>query len=312
MSNLRLVLIVLLITVVGVARWQGMFAPMSAELANVVHGWPLSTALTSDDKHKNNRAGTQKTNTPRLVKEVEKGTVQPVIEAKASQLTVHVVDHSLKSILNAIHKQTGIQIVDKAGLKHRLITADFDDLLLTSALRILLRDQDSFFLFSGGDRVEARLQSVWIYPRHTSRNIFPQINQATRLEYDLIDPEPETRIKAIDTVLQRQDDFAMEILIQALDDPDPEVRSEAVTRARNVDLSPPLDVLESMILYDPSQQVRRVALSHLTDNSTLDVADAKAIAEQAMNDPNPGIQSIAMEILQHIEAQLLSETESDW
>jgi len=124
------------------------------------------------------------------------------------------------------------------------------------------------------------------------------------LERWLDDPAPETRAKAVGTLIERKGDKARDALLDALKDDAPQVRVQALYKAVRRGIELPPEMLKEFALNDSSESVRFLALEGLFDDPSLG-----AIAEQVLNDdPSPQLRSKAEEMLEFIEAQSTSRT----
>jgi hypothetical protein len=121
---------------------------------------------------------------------------------------------------------------------------------------------------------------------------------------DMNDPLPEIRATAVETLIKQQGEGARDILLTALDDSDPHVRSHALNQAMNYRLYIPLDTIQLLAEGDTSPEVRLVALTALT-NYPMDsqglALELRATAELAMNDADESVQRKAQQILEQLD-----------
>src|SRR5262249_54156492 len=152
----------------------------------------------------------------------------------------------------------------------------------------------------------ASLQAVWVYTKGTGHNILPVPRTAwasTReVELSLTDPDPEERARAVEVLVERKGKQALDIVLQVLKDQDEKVRYRALFKALNAGLALPADTLQTLLQSDSSPVVRFLALDALAERPGADRQNVKAVAELALNDPNPQVQDQAREILSQLEA----------
>ncbi len=105
------------------------------------------------------------------------------------------------------------------------------------------------------------------------------------------------RADAIKTVVDREGDRARPAVLKALKDSDPQVRSSALNAALNASVQISDDRLRDLVANDSSPDVRVLALGGLANGP-----DAREIATQARNDPDPHVRALAGEILGRLKA----------
>jgi hypothetical protein len=230
------------------------------------------------------------------------GPAQPIVTMKDGRLSLTANNQSLNSILDEISQLTRIAIVD-SEVRDRPISVSFTDLEPDQALRLILKENDAFFLI-GSDadgKTPASLKAVWVYPRGQGRAIEPipmeQAASTKELKQQLDSTDPRIRARAIDGLTERDENQARDSVVAALKDSDPTVRTQALYSAENAGIDLPPDVLTNLATNDPAPEVRFLALDSLQGSPA-----GKAVIEQALHDPNPRVRDAAGQFLQRLQA----------
>lgn len=222
------------------------------------------------------------------------------VSAKAGRVSVQVTNRSLAEVLVEVTSLTRVALaVHDEGLATRLVSAQFSDLPVEDALRLLLRDQDVFY-FYGADRPGTSvLRAVWVYAKGKGKGLLPvppeQWASTRELEQALHDRDPATRAKALEALVERKGSGAAEAVQSALSDEQAQVRTGALYGAMMAGLSLPPATLGALALSDPSPDVRFLSLQALKNDPA-----ARPIIEQALQDPSPQIRNAAQDILREI------------
>jgi HEAT repeat protein len=106
---------------------------------------------------------------------------------------------------------------------------------------------------------------------------------------------PATRAQAVQALLERKPDRAWDVVRDALQDPEDEVRTRALQGALGAGVVVPPDSLARLALSDPSSNVRFLALEGLAFDPSSPYL--LPVLEQALNDPHPAVRQRANEIL---------------
>lgn len=232
---------------------------------------------------------------------------QPLITVEDGRLSVQVQNRPLKWVLAQISEKSGV-FISTENIGNVRISVQLQDSPLDQGLRHILRGQDTFFFYGTeeGEYGNASLQAVWVYTKGTGHNILPVPRTAwasTReVELSLTDPDPEERARAVEVLVERKGKQALDIVLQVLKDQDEKVRYRALFKALNAGLALPADTLQTLLQSDSSPVVRFLALDALAERPGADRQNVKAVAELALNDPNPQVQDQAREILSQLEA----------
>jgi HEAT repeat protein len=118
------------------------------------------------------------------------------------------------------------------------------------------------------------------------------------LDGRLADPDPGVRARAVEALVERKGDQARDAVLDAVKDPDDDVRTRALYQALGAGVKLPDDVLTDLARSDPSPSVRFLALEALA----ADGPGTRAIVEAALDDPSPHIQRKAQELLRRLDA----------
>jgi hypothetical protein len=219
------------------------------------------------------------------------------------RLSVSVTNQPLAQVLNVISEKTMVAITGGGNLgREQRVTIQFQGLSLEDGLRRLLANYDAFF-FYGADASASgptALKGVWVYPKGGGSGLepVPAEEWASTSEYrgKLSASDPTVRADAIKTVVDREGDRARPAVLEALKDSDPQVRSSALNAALTDGVQISDDRLKDLAT-DSSPDVRVLALGGLADSP-----DAREIAAQARNDPDPHVRALAGEILGRLKA----------
>jgi hypothetical protein len=226
---------------------------------------------------------------------------QPVIALKEEKVTVRVQDVRLAALLEEISRLSRVAILTEGGAGHERVSVQLDGLSLDEALRRILQDHDAFFFYGVERDRPASLRVVWVYPRDRGRGLMPVPPEAwastKELEGELRDADPETRGRAVETLVERKGEKARDVVLRALADPDGQVRSRALYGALRAGLDFPAEFLTRMVLEDSSSHVRFLALEALEARPAV----IGAIAARAMSDPDPHVRNKAQEILSGLD-----------
>lgn len=226
---------------------------------------------------------------------------RPLITFKDGRLTVQVQNRPLEWVLEEISRRVHVAIVKAAGVGGERISLQIKNLPLDDALRHILVEHDTFFFYGVEKDGPASLRVVWVYPRGKGRGIVPVPPESwastAELERRLGDPDPAVRAQSLAGLIERRRDQAVEEVLRGLGDWNEQVRTQALYGALNAGVTIPPETLGQMALGDPSANVRFLALEALGGDP-----NAGAIAQQALNDPNPQVQQKAREIIRRLEA----------
>jgi hypothetical protein len=162
---------------------------------------------------------------------------QAGVDFKDGRLSVSVTNQPLAQVLSVISQKANVAITGGGNLgRQQRVTIQFQGLSLEDGLRRLLANYDAFF-FYGGDASASgptALKGVWVYPKGGGNGLqpVPADQWASTSEYrdKLSASDPMVRADAIKTVVDREGDRARPVVLKALNDSDPQVRSSALTR----------------------------------------------------------------------------------
>ena len=228
---------------------------------------------------------------------------QAAVDFKDGRLSVSVTNQPLAQVLSVISQKATVAITGGGNLgREQRVTIQFRGLSLEDGLRRLLANYDAFFFYGGdaGASGPTALKGVWVYPKGGGNGIepVPAEEWASTSEYrgKLSASDPTVRADAIKTVVDRDGDRARPAVLKALKDSDPQVRSSALNAALNDGVQISDDRLKDLA-SDSSPDVRVLALGGLANSP-----DAREIATQARNDPDPHVRALAGEILGRLKA----------
>ncbi len=218
------------------------------------------------------------------------------ITVEDGRLGVEVVDRPLEQVLEAISDEAEVAIIVDEAVEGPLVSDAFSDLPLDQGIRRLLQEQDAFFYYAA----DGGLRAVWVYPADEGQGLQPvppDVWASTEeLELDLRDRDPKRRAQAVETLVERRGDRALDSVLEALGDRNDRVRAQALYGALNADVALPVSVLSDLALDDPSESVRFLALEALAEDPMIEV-----IAVQALDDPSQNLRNKAEEILERLD-----------
>ena len=202
-------------------------------------------------------------------------------------------------LLEEISKKAHVAITRDAALRSQSASIQFENVSLEDGLRRVLKDYDSFFFFGGSKGSPSHLKVVWVYSNGEGTGVVPVPQEfwasSKDLEGNLKDPNPKVRASAIEAIIERKRDKSRDEVFNALKDANPEVRTRALSAALNSGVDLPTQSLVDLLMHDKSPKVRFLSLDAMADSP-----EGEAMAEYALNDPDPHVQNAAHEILEHL------------
>jgi len=229
---------------------------------------------------------------------------QVSVAFKDGQLSVRVQNGSLERLTDDISRQAQIPIVLSENVGSQSASVNFQKLPLDKGLRRILARYDAFFFYGVDEHDSSSLKAVWVYPKGQGRGIAPAPPEkwASTKEFEamLDDKDPTVRGKAIETLVERKGEEALDAVLRSLQDDDDQVRRQALYGAVTVGMRVPGDVLNNLVLTDPSADVRFLALQGLSNSNS---PDARQIAQHALNDPSEPVRLEAREIITRLDEE---------
>jgi hypothetical protein len=229
---------------------------------------------------------------------------QPIVAVQQGKLTVRIKNSSLESLLDQVSGLSGIGFVAPQGMGTERISLNLQDLPLEEALRQILSNHDTFFLWVASEQPgkPASLKGVWIYPKGKGRILQPlppeEWASSNELREKLGDPDPRARAAALEGLIERIGQRAQEEVLQALRDSDAHVRSRALFCAEDHGLHLPSSILKDLEISDSSPEVRFLALQGLQSDPNIE-----DLAHQALSDPDPHVRAGAQELLNSLKPE---------
>ena len=231
---------------------------------------------------------------------------QSAVSLKNGRLSIAAQRRSVNAILDDISQVAKLRITTPPNLAGQLVSVHLQDLPLDEALRQILKDYDVFFFYGADQQAPASLQAVWVYAKGKGRTIRPvpaeQWASTTEFQEMLKRSDPLTRGRGYSVLIERDRDHGLDLLLDALKDPDGTVRTLALNTALHKDVKPPQDTLVSLALNDESPRVRFLALNALSSGPQV-----RPIAQQALSDPDVRVRSRAQEILDALDVASRSQ-----
>jgi HEAT repeat protein len=261
----------------------------------------------SDHRLDEQTDGSREIAAPRQRVPTDPSTVREELTLSDGQLTLHVVDRSLISILERLSiLQTDVAILFKDRSIERPVTAHLERAPLDSALRGLLSEEDVLLLYRNGERGSSTLKAVLIYPKGQGEAVvadFKQVADATtQLTHALDSPDEAERGRAVQDAIDRFGTDAQDLVLRAMDDPSDHVRTVALSSAMEAAFTLPVDTLIRLATTDPVPSVRMSAMQGLASN--VEGADGpqrlNAITDVASRDPDAQVRDRAAAVLQQL------------
>jgi hypothetical protein len=211
--------------------------------------------------------------------------------------------------------QKGMVAIIVKGIEDQRVSMYFQNLPLDEGLRYILKEQDAFFFYGGEGDASASLRAVWVYPKGRGGDIAPTPAETwastVELERKLADPDPETRARAVEALIERDRGEALDVVLQALEKEDDGVRNRVLYKALNSSVEIPFDFLAQLVRTDPVPEVRFMALTALAHAPNMVVNDLNNVLTIAVRlmttDPSPEVRNEAQFLLDHLMATQPSE-----
>lgn len=220
---------------------------------------------------------------------------------KDGRLSVDAQGRSLQLLLSGISDKTGVVAILDDSVAKQTVSVSFQGLALDEGLRRVLKNNDTFFFYGSDKDQPAALKVVWVYPKGKARGLEPvspdKWASTKDLERMLSDPDPDVRGRAIETLVERKRQAALDAVLNSLRDGDAQVRTRALYGAEKAGVQLPEGLLNNLVVSDTSADVRFLALQALADSP-----NARSAAEGALNDPSEPVRHEAQEILARFDS----------
>jgi hypothetical protein len=226
----------------------------------------------------------------------------PAVTLKDGRLSVRLRNRSLGSLIDEISTKAGVPIVISDEVGAQLVSVSFQNLPLDEGLRQILSKQDAFFFYGVDEQEPSSLKVVWVYPKGQGRGMAPvppdKWASTKDLEAMADDKDPRARSRAIEALVERKGEAALDVVLKALQDSNDEVRAQALYGAVKAGVQLSDGVLSNLMVNDPSPDVRLLALQGLSNSP-----DARVAAEHAVDDPSEPVRVQAQEILTRLDEE---------
>jgi hypothetical protein len=233
---------------------------------------------------------------PQVSSPAEAAEKKATVTYAQGRLTINAQDQALAWVLQKISDRARVAIITDEAIGDERVSLQFEDIPLEQALRQVLEPYDAFYFYGVDKKGPASsLKAVWIYPRGEGQGLSPVPPEdwaSTRdMQGRLRDPDPQVRSRALEALVERTGNQAVNSVVDALGDQDSEVRARALYAALSAGVELPPSYLYQA-LQDQSANVRFLALESLARDPNIQM-----IAERALHDPSPHVQHKAREIL---------------
>ena len=211
------------------------------------------------------------------------------------RLTIRAQNESLGELLRLVARRTNVAITVAPGLEAASCSLAIVDVPLEEGLRRLVGAYDAFLFYAGAPK-EPRLAGLWVFPRGQGRASAPLDTVMWASDADvarrLADPDSNVRLRALEALIERRGQEAIEVVLAALADADESVRAQVLDLAFSSGLQIPPDRWSALALSDPSPLIRLQVLQLAPDGPEL-----TSVAETAQHDLDPHVQLEARSIL---------------
>ena len=203
----------------------------------------------------------------------------------------------LSSVIREISSRLNLPIVVADALARERVTVQLSDVPLDDALKQLLAGYDAFYMYTAEETLPGRIAAIWVYRRGEGRDLMPVPPESwastEEIEKRLDDPDPEVRIRALETLLERDGDGSLPAVLKSLADGEDPVRLATLGAAVDAGVEIPTARLTDLALGDPVAEIRFIALQELESRP-----EAASVAAVAQNDPSDLVSNQAKQILQ--------------
>src|SRR5262245_2546716 len=187
----------------------------------------------------------------------EPGRGRARIVVNDGMVSADIRDCQVADVLALISDLANVRIEVAEVLPERRISVRLEPQSIQSALGHLLSSADIFALYRAEHGTQ-QLTAVWVYPSGSSDDVAPvprHLWASTReFESQLADQDPEIRGRAIEELIMREGEAALPRVLDALADPDAQVRHRALDAALGSDLDVPVEYLQLLLTNDPSPE----------------------------------------------------------
>jgi hypothetical protein len=293
------------------------FLSPAVPIMPVVHAQPLPSTRSAGANVPARRAVADMNSTPRSDSSMQrpaalagrlppKNEGAPLANGLASEvLTFREQNQTLQSVLKQIGDQTGVSIYLAEGLGKEQLSVQFRHFRLDEALRQMLTDYDVHFIYGpeqNGQRTA--LREVWIYPAVPAQTMQPlkEVASTTAKEAALPQSDSNPVLHAEASNGPKGSDSVVEVL-KALENPNDNVREQALSRALITKAQIPQEMLVNMALADVSAKVRLQALQALPLDPNL-----RWVAERATGDWDQSVSQAARGMLRSLDERDSAES----
>lgn len=230
---------------------------------------------------------------------LESGRSGEIISVEDGRLTLKVVSRAMDSVVSAIISTTHVPIVDiEAALDRHKVDFDFRGMPLDEALKLILKDYDTFFLYATDGNLHTTLRQVWIYAKGRGRGFDPIPHEACasgkELRSMVRERDPDVKARAFEALVEREGSKAQDVVGKWVNSTDELERNLALFYGMENNVPLPAETLRALAVEDNSPEIRYMALEAL---AATDPRIAQAVFQQALKDPDARVRAKAQEIV---------------
>jgi hypothetical protein len=233
-----------------------------------------------------------------------------------SAISLNVSQKPLKKIAALIVKPLSINLIYDKEIADQVVDFCAENLTVEEALKKLFSNSDTFFYYAHATDGALKLATVWVYPQGMGDLLSPLPTIAENLSQvtlDVNDPDPDTRARAVESLIRQQVSDAPDILEIALNDTEEKVRLHALNSAAITSMPVSLEKLRWMLREDRSSTIRSMALTMLYqqfEEGRVEIDDVLQALNIAINDQENKVVEIAKQIKVNLNAITLAPVEA--
>jgi hypothetical protein len=226
------------------------------------------------------------------------------IQLSDNQLSLAITNQPLHEIAKTIAQQAKLDIQIANDVPNVNVDMQFSKLPVQQGLQRLFENYDTFFYYGNSATTSAKLITVWVFPKGKGEILTPMpeliASANPNLSFNTSDSDPQQRASATALVIENNGPEAEAVLQAALDDPEENVRMNALQASAVSAATIPIARLNDLALHDPSATVRVMAITSLLkqfEDGRISAADVTETVNLALNDSESSVAEVAKQII---------------